>query len=89
MTRDYHELLDAGNAAQMEKLRANEHKGSLDTMKPEVALGLILDKWAELRIEIRRENVPEVMRLEGIRGKAAGIANFAHMIILSCDKAAR
>lgn len=88
MSRDYHELIDAGNTAQMEKLRAREYKGDYEELEFDELFHLIIDEALELRAEIRRTNVPNIMRLNRIRNEAADVANYAHMVILRAEREA-
>ncbi len=75
--RDYDKLLKAGNAAQLEKLKENEHKQGWDDMNIDYAVDRIVEEVEEL---IRERDV------QCIRREAADIANFCHMIILRCDR---
>ena len=83
--RDYAELLGAGNKAQVEKLLENEHKGGFSGQDL-IDLFLLLQ---EETLELTREMVLEFYDPRAIRREAADIANFAHMIILECDKEIR
>ncbi len=93
--RDYTALLEAGNKAQLEKLRKNGHKKSFDMMDIMELFELLDIERLELDQEIYRMstyngNIVKCFRanidLTKIRHEAADIANFAHMIILACDK---
>lgn len=87
MKRDYDELLQAGNKAQLEKLIENEHKDGFDDIDIEYALDRLLDEYIELRKEIKslNDSTSKIWHRR-IRHEAADVANFAHMIILRCDK---
>jgi len=76
MSNKYKVLFDAGNAAQLEKLQANEHKDGWNNIDIEYARDEIWMNFFELDI---------ATNLATTRSKAADIANFAHMIILACD----
>lgn len=91
MNRDYTKLLKAGNAAQLEKLKENEHKTGFEDINIYYAYNRLKNELQELSIEMYymprkvwalRENI----NYPAIRHEAADIANFAHMIILQCDK---
>jgi uncharacterized protein YjaG (DUF416 family) len=79
--RDYKALLEAGNRAQLEKLKENEHKDGFNQIDLEYAVSRIREETEELEVElIFRDND------KNIRREAADIANFAHMIIFGCDR---
>lgn len=80
--RNYADLLGAGNNAQIEKLLENEHKGGF-TGQDLIQLFLLLQEEV---LELTREMVLEFYDPRSIRREAADIANFAHMIILECDR---
>jgi len=74
---EYKKLFDAGNAAQLEKLKENDHKSGWNAISID---------YAERRIA---EEVLELFTTRDFvaaRRAAADVANFAHMIILRCDK---
>jgi hypothetical protein len=75
--RDYEALLKAGNAAQMEKLEENEHKEGFEKLSVSILSGLLYEEVNEF------QNATSVQE---IRREAADIANYAHMIIYTCDK---
>lgn len=75
--RDYEELLKAGNKAQLEKLKENKHKKGFDEISIPYAYGRMKEEMSELF---------KARGTENIRLEAADVANFAHMIILKCDK---
>ena len=79
--RDYKKLIAAGNKAQIEKLKENEHKKGFDDIDIMETLSLLYGEFKELEYEcVYSENI------DAIRLEAADIANFAHMIILKCDE---
>ncbi len=78
--RDYNKLLHAGNRAQVEKLIENSHKAGWDNIGIDYAINRIEDEVRELHTAIDKRDVKEIRR------EAADIANFAHMIILTCDR---
>ncbi len=80
--RDYSKLLDAGNAAQLEKLLQNEHKRDFENIDLYYALGRLHNEWEELADELLLNDLD----YKAIRHEAADIANFAHMVVLKCDK---
>lgn len=89
MKRDYTALLEAGNAAQIEKLEMNGHKKGFDEGIYELFTDLMNETY-ELELELYAD-YPESFKVESVdyakaRHEAADIANFAHMIILACDK---
>ena len=88
MKRNYKELLKAGNKAQLEKLQQNGHKKGFDDIDID---------YAYIRLEVEMDELLKELLLfpsskdrkkvyEKIRHEAADIANYAHMIILKCDK---
>jgi phosphoribosyl-ATP pyrophosphohydrolase len=78
--RDYRALLEAGNKAQLEKLKENEHKEGWDNINMKYAINRLNEEVDELIIAKHRGYVPEIRR------EAADIANFAHMVVLACDR---
>ena len=80
MSRDYKALLHAGNKAQLEKLEQNGHKEGFDSLPLGDLAVLLMGETKELMGAIWSEG------LESVRHEAADVANFAHMIILACDK---
>jgi NTP pyrophosphatase (non-canonical NTP hydrolase) len=81
--RNYDELLNSGIKAQKEKLEANSHKRGFDKLSIEYAFGRLQDEFLELFEEMYEK---KQRNLSNIRKEAADVANFAHMIILACDK---
>lgn len=83
MNRDYKALLEAGNKAQLEKLNLskNEDKEGFEDLPVGMLTNRINDELEELYDEM-----PLPRNYVKIRHEAADIANFAHMIILACDK---
>ena len=79
---DYYNLLNDGNIAQLEKLRANEHKKGFEDIDIMYAFRRLIDEVEELDNEIDSNNND----FSKIRKEAADIANFCHMIILKCDE---
>ena len=75
-------LIQAGNKAQLEKLHEHGHKNGFDNIDIDYAQSRIWDEWSELVVESSLKNRDH----KKIRHEAADIANFAHMIILQCDK---
>ncbi len=80
--RDYDSLIKAGNKAQIEKLRENDHKDPFNTVALWDAYCLLRDEIEELDFEIDDSNKD----YSKIRREAADVANFAHIIILKCDQ---
>ena len=93
--REYTPLINAGVAAQLEKLRENEHKRGFDDIDIEYANTRLSDEMEELTKELyevsdgggctlffRKEN----RDFSKIRHEAADIMNFAAMIVLKCDQ---
>lgn len=88
-TRNYKELFESGNKAQLEKLEENEHKRGYDNIGLGYARERIKRKCEELFIElgfIPLTNPHFKPAIERVREKAANVANFTHMIIFKCDK---
>lgn len=93
--RDYTALLEAGNKAQLEKLEQNGHKKGFQDVSISGAFDRLRDESYELEDELF--NTMDVkgcsmkfwkqkINIKAVRHEAADIANFAHMIILACDK---
>lgn len=78
--RDIDALLAAGNQAQREKLEENGHKEGFNDMPLGDLAVLLMGEAKELMGAIWSEST------ESVRHEAADVANFAHMIILVCDK---
>jgi NTP pyrophosphatase (non-canonical NTP hydrolase) len=83
--RDYKALLEAGNKAQLEKLKQNEHKKDFESVTFEYAYNRLVEEMIELKEAF---SVQEVNNegFKNIRQEAADVANFAHMIIYRCDQ---
>jgi hypothetical protein len=80
-------LVSAGVKAQLEKLYEprNKDKGDFPD-NIQLLLVKLHGEYKELKTEIEAmDYTPE--SYERIRLEAADVANFAHMIILACDKA--
>lgn len=85
--RDYDELFIRGTNAQREELDNNDHKGEF---------GEINIRYAYSNIAVNAKTMAALLDLPkscdrhvylvNARAAAADIANFAHMIILKCDK---
>ncbi len=89
MKRDYTALLKAGNAAQIEKLEMNGHKSGFDEINIDYAYSRICQEVKELHNELFESDLVVnygEYDIKKVRHEAADIANFAHMIILACDK---
>lgn len=93
--RDYDELFIRGTNAQREKLEENDYKCGFDDIDISVAFNYLSKERDELSLAIAIHalclSVPGEINTqktgyEDIRGEAADVANFAHMIILKCDK---
>ena len=85
--RDYDELFIRGTNAQREELEEKERKNGFDNIGIPYALRTIEEKIDELRGAIRLAAVfDQEIDYTTVRHTAADIANFAHMIILKCDK---
>ena len=93
--RDYKELLEAGNKAQLEKLVQNEHKEGFDDIELKYAYKRIRQETKELWKELYLK--PFLLMISAIfprcytdyrsvRGEFADIGNFAHMGIYKCDE---
>jgi len=81
MNRDIDALFKAGNQAQREKLEKNGHKKGFDDIDIWKAFCRLRGEVEELDAELSAN-----WDCNYIRHEAADIANFAHMIILVCDK---
>ncbi len=90
----FESLIDSGNKAQIEKLNANKHKNGLGHMPIGYLLNLLSKQSFKLANEIRFEydslskdfKIKGKVRYKIIRGIAANIANYAHLIIVNCDQ---
>ncbi len=80
--RDYDSLLKAGNEAQIEKLKFNEHKKGFENINLEYAVDRLYQEVEELHDCF----VFDDTNFFDIRHEAADIANFAHMIIYKCNQ---
>ena len=89
MNRDYDALFKAGNKAQREKLEQNGHKEGFEDIILEYTYRRIVQEVIELEKAIYQPDKVVCYGeydLKNVRHEAADIANFAHMIILACDK---
>ena len=82
MHRDVLSLLEAGNKAQLEKLKENDHKKGFDSLD----LPYIFKRITDEKNELCNELVNEPIDYKATRKEFADIANFCHMGILECDK---
>lgn len=80
--RDVLSLLEAGNKAQLEKLKENDHKTGFDNLGFQYIYSRLQDEMSELDEEVFKEDIDFIK----IRKELANIANFCHMGILTCDK---
>ena len=78
--RKYKDLLASGNAAQIEKLRENDHKDGFDGDNLAGIHVLLEDEVGELWEAIEDRDMIKIRR------EAADVANYAHMIIYNCDR---
>lgn len=85
MNRNIDALLAAGNLAQREKLQQNGHKEGFSTFKSH-DINFLYHRLVSETVELKNE--VDVLKYDynKIRNEAADVANFAHMIILACDK---
>ena len=81
--RNYKALIKSGTTAQIEKLKANEHKKGFDNIPLHYAVERLKDEMRELEIEFTGS---VSLDYDDIRSEAADVANFAHMIIHRCDQ---
>ncbi len=94
MKRDYDSLIKAGNKAQLEKLKENEHKKGFDNIDLEYAFDRIEEELLELREELydvyHGDFACRIFKDQydcvKVRKEAADIANFCHFIIYKCDQ---
>lgn len=87
--RNYAKLLEHGNKAQLEKLKKNDHKSDFLEIELTHLFTMLFQEYCELEEEFINRNMEEWREnidYNKIRHEAADIANFAHMIILKCDK---
>lgn len=86
--RNYRKLLKSGNKAQLEKLKKYKHKSGFDAVSVDAAFNGIVEEFEELSIEVRHRDRSgfKSRSMDKIREEAADVANYAHMIILACDR---
>lgn len=93
--RNYDKLLKAGNSAQLEKLKQNEHKAGLENLELKYMYKRLRQETRELWKElywfpflrtIGCRLLSNYLYHKWVRNEAADIANFAHMIIYKCDQ---
>ena len=87
--KDYSQLFIHGNQAQLEKLKENESTEGFDNIDIQYAMTRLYEEHVELHnllIDDDNEEWRKKLDYEQIRREAADVANFAHMIILKCDK---
>jgi hypothetical protein len=92
MKNDYRRLMAAGNAAQLEKLKENGHKEGFEHIGMDYAWKRLEEEMAGLSRELRLIPLtgPGYYKaIRRVRREAADVANFAHMIILTCDELLR
>jgi NTP pyrophosphatase (non-canonical NTP hydrolase) len=77
--RDHKKLFEAGNAAQLEKILRDSHKGDWQELSIEDLYLNLSQEWVELVEAVTTGGFAD------IRQEAADIANYAHMIIEACD----
>jgi hypothetical protein len=86
---EYHDLLRAGNAAQVEKLKRNAYKSGYEDIAFDYAWKRLKEEMHELNIALCLISLTDLEyenTLKNIRHEAADVANFAHMLIYKCDK---
>jgi len=86
---EFSDLLNAGNKAQIEKLKQNTHKGGFDNIALDYAWKRIEEEMKELSTAlclIPLTGSGYLKALKNIRHESADVANFAHMIIYKCDQ---
>ena len=83
--RDIEALLTAGNKAQREKLEKYNYKPSFENISFVDSFNGLVDEVKELAEAFQSPDVNK-QGYKNIRHEAADVANFAHMIILACDK---
>ncbi len=95
MDRNYDELFIRGTNAQREKLEENDYKEGFDNIDIYYAFGglskerdelLLAIAILELGLDVPGEINTQETGYKTIRREAADVDNFAHMIILKCDK---
>lgn len=88
--RDYDKLLQAGNKAQMEKLKIHDNKDGFDDIDIYYLYYRIKAEVEELKGELfanyGKQKLSCMIDHRATRHEFADIANFAHMGILACDK---
>jgi len=87
----YNKLIKAGNKAQIEKMEENSHKDEFQKRWNNFPIDISIyhmkrnmKKLIETEFEMKPND--DKIYYEILRMKAANIANYAHMIILKCDK---
>lgn len=97
---EYKELFEAGNKAQLEQMERNTCKNGWDDIDLQYGVDKLAEKAIDTKMQLdsisirinegdkykKINKLEAVERLKEVRKKAAHSANFAHMIILACDK---
>ena len=88
----YNELFEHGNKAQLEQMVKNEHyKSGWDDFGLGAGFKGIRKNAIKIEDQLytlftRQGRKKDSIDFESVRKRAANIANFAHMMILDCDK---
>lgn len=83
--KDYDDLFKAGNTAQLEKLKKNEHKKGYNKIDLFYACDRIEEERSELFDVLFNFRQTDIEKAKRAREEFADIANFAHMGIYACD----
>ncbi len=89
--RKYDELIEAGNRAQIEKLKMNEHKPGFDDIDLYYEFKRMQDELEELSRELFYQDGNNYRKIGKVdcpraRHEAADLANRAFIFILECDR---
>jgi len=92
--RNYKALLKAGNKAQLIKLKQNGHKKGFEEIDMFYVLAKIIEEVDELRDELCDRSgyggsvhePKNIIDYKAAMYEAADIANYAHMVILQCER---
>lgn len=80
--RNYKKLLIAGNTAQLEKLKENQHKPNWENLGFKEIWDLIDEEYHELEKEL----IAREWNYGKMRREAADLANGCHFLISKCEK---
>ena len=91
MVEDYKKLFESGNKAQLEQMNKHKHYTGWDNFGLGAGFNGIRKNAIKIEEQLytlftRQGRKKDSIDYEKVRERAANIANFAHMMILDCDK---